>query len=71
MADILAKYTKRNPFYFQAGIMLLMCSLICWIFGTKESYLNLGTGLLVIYLIQYAIESLVNKAIAKREAEKI
>ena len=58
MVDILAAYKKKNPFYFQAGIMLLMAALFTYLLGAKDNYLNLGFGMLVIYLIQAGIEKL-------------
>ena len=57
--DLFAVYKKPNPFFFQAGMMLLVSSLFCWLLNTTESYSRLGMGLLVIYLIQSAIEKYV------------
>jgi hypothetical protein len=54
--DIFAAYKKHNPFSFQMGMSLLICALFTWIIGGKDSYLNLGFGFLVIYIIQYLIE---------------
>ena len=54
--DIFAAYKKRNPFFFQMGMSLLACALFTWIIGGKDSYLNLGFGFLVIYILQYLIE---------------
>ena len=55
--DIFKTYKTRDSFFFKAGIMLLFASAFCWIFNLKESYSSYGLGLLMIYLIQYAIET--------------
>jgi len=57
--DLFAVYKKPNPFFFQAGMMLLASALFCWLLNAQESYVRLGMGWLVIYLIQVGIEKYV------------
>jgi len=59
--DIFKTYKTRDPYFFKAGMMLLMCSLFAWLTNGKDNYLNLGFGFLFIYLIQYFIETYVIK----------
>jgi len=61
---------KRDPFFFRAGMLLLSAAVICWIFNIKESYANYGLGLMVIYLLQYAMEILIKNKEAKNGQQK-
>lgn len=62
MKDIFAVYKKRDPFYFRAGLMLLIAAAFCWAFGLKESYMNFGAGLCLLYILQYIFEKTIFKA---------